>query len=357
MRLLVFGLSISSSWGNGHATVYRGLLKALHRLGVDVTFVEKDVPWYAGNRDLVSTDYARIVLYRKVGELEELLAGELGRTDVVLMGSYFPDGVALADSLAGRRGLLRIYYDIDTPVTLASFAYQGAAPYLRADQIPIFDAVLSFTGGRALQELKERWGARSALAFYCALDPDTHSRTEPEDRFCCRLGYMGTYSNDRHAAWESLFLRPALRLPELRFVLAGPQYPEMGLPANLRHFQHLAPREHPAFYSSCDLTLNLTRGPMVAYGYSPSVRLFEAAGCAACIVSDRWQGLDEVFEIGREVLVVGDEEEMVGLLLGLEPERLLAIGERARARALRDHTYTVRAQQFLTLINECCGGG
>ncbi len=349
MRLLVFGLSITSSWGNGHATVYRGLLKQLHRAGVEVTFVERDVPWYASNRDLGSCDFARVLFYQDDTQLEDLLSGELGRADVVLLGSYFPDGVVVAGRLAQRSGIARLYYDIDTPVTLAAFSSAGSAAYLRADQIPSFDAILSFTGGPALRELEARWGARRAVAFYCALDPETHRRTERTERFRCRLGYMGTYSADRQAALEALFVGPARRLPDSRFVLAGPQYPAMALPANVTHYLHLPPDEHPAFYSSSDLTLNITRGPMVEYGYSPSVRLFEAAGCATCVVSDRWEGMGQVFEVGREILVASGELEMVDLLERLTPDEALRIGERAHLRALRDHTYQVRARQFLDL--------
>lgn len=351
MKLLVFGLSMTSSWGNGHATVYRGLCKQLNRLGLDVTFVERDVPWYSENRDLPSADFARILLYRDAGELEDLMEQELMGADVVMVGSYFPDGIAVAERLGRRREAISIYYDIDTPITLSHFRSKRTAPYIRADQIPFFDAVLSFTGGRALFELERHWGARNAEAFYCALDPETHRRVDAQSRFRCRLGYMGTYSNDRHEVWQRLFLRPATRLPQYRFVLAGPQYPSMELPPNLTHFQHVAPQEHSAFYSSCDFTLNLTRGPMATYGYSPSVRLFEAAGCGACIVSDRWDGLGEVFDIGREILVVDGEDEMVRLLQEAPTDELLEIGERAQARALKDHTYSVRAQQFLRLVD------
>ncbi len=350
MRLLVFGLSITSSWGNGHATVYRGLLKQLHRMGVGVTFVEKDVPWYASNRDLSVCDFARVLYYRDATDLEGLLSDELPRADVALLGSYFPDGVAVADRLGLHPELVRLYYDIDTPVTLQSFASTGFTEYLRDDQVAVFDAVLSFTGGPALRELEARWGARRSIAFYCALDPETHRRTEPDERFRCRLGYMGTYSADRQAALVALFLEPARRLPDQRFVLAGPQYPAMELPANVSHYHHLPPDEHPAFYSSSALTLNITRGPMVAYGYSPSVRLFEAAGCATCVVSDRWEGMEEVFEPGREILVASDKREMVDLLERLEPEEAQQIGERAHLRAMRDHTYEVRARQFLDLV-------
>ncbi|MGE5619118.1 MAG: glycosyltransferase [Sphingomonadaceae bacterium] len=352
MRLLVFGLSITSSWGNGHATVYRGLLKELHRQRVDVTFVEKDVPWYAENRDLPRTDFARILLYRGAGQLEDLLATEIPRSDVVLMGSYFPDGVTVATRLANHGDLVRLYYDIDTPVTLAAFAATGATPYLESEQLAVFDAVLSFTGGRALAELEKRWGARRTVAFYCALDPETHYRVEPVETFRCRLGYMGTYSADRQEAMARLFLRPALGLPQQRFVLAGPQYPDMALPPNVSHFHHLPPGMHSAFYSSCDLTLNITRGPMVVYGYSPSVRLFEAAGCGACVISDRWDGLEELFEVGKEILVADDTESMLALLRETTPEAAMELGERFRARALREHTFAVRARQFLDLVRD-----
>lgn len=353
----MFGLTITSSWGNGHATVYRGLLKALHREGVESAFVEKDVPWYASNRDMPWAEYARIETYRDETELEGLLASELDRADVVLLGSYFPDGQRVADELARRPETVRLYYDIDTPVTLEELGREGAAPYLRAEQVPTFEAVLSFTGGGALAELEQRWGARRAVAFYCALDPETHFRVDADDRFGCRLSYIGTYSADRHAAWEKLFLRPATQLPDQRFVLAGPQYPTLDLSPNVVHYQHVPPAEHSALYSSSDLTLNLTRGPMVRYGFSPSVRLFEAGGCATCVVSDRWPGLGELFEVGQEVLVADGEDDLVALLRALEVAECRAIGERFRARVLREHTYGARAAQFLEVVTACRRGG
>lgn len=350
MRIVVFGLSITSSWGNGHATVFRGLVKALSRTGAEVVFVEKDVLWYAENRDMPRTPYARVILYRDRDSLSAILSEELPRADVVMMGSYFPDGIPLADELARHTHLKRLYYDIDTPVTLAALAAHGTTDYIRADQLGTFDAILSFTGGPALEELEALWGARRAVALYCGLDPETHSRTEPVERYLCRLSYMGTYSADRLSAWERLFLHPSLRLPDYQFVLAGPQYPELELPANVRHHHHLPPSEHPAFYSSCDLTLNITREPMVRCGYSPSVRLFEAAGCAACVVSDWWEGLEQIFTPGEEVIVAASEDEMVSLLKRLGPDEAQAVGERAKRRALAEHTYEARARQLMDLL-------
>jgi spore maturation protein CgeB len=350
MRLLLLGLSLSSSWGNGHATVYRGLLKELARMGVETTFVEKDVHWYRSNRDLPAPPFARLRLYEDSVQLPELLEEESASADVVMLGSYFPDGIRAAEWLGAHHGPLKLYYDIDTPVTLAAFASRGGAEYLRTDQLSVFDAVLSFTGGPALQEMERRWGARNAFAFYCALDPEVHHRADQDPRFLCRMNYMGTFSQDRQTAWERLFLGPALSLPGQQFVLAGPQYPEMELPVNVRHFQHLPPSEHSAFYSSAEVTLNITRAPMVEWGYSPSVRLFEAAGCATCVISDRWQGIEELFSIGDEILVADGTEEMVRLLKGLTADEAREVGERARTRVLRDHSCAVRAGQFLQIV-------
>jgi spore maturation protein CgeB len=350
MKLAVFGLSITSSWGNGHATVYRGLLKALSRQGVDATFIEKDLPWYAENRDLPDAPFASVRLYREHDQFVQLVDWARASADVILVGSYFPDGIELIDRLALLPGPVLLYYDIDTPVTLSAFRSKGGTEYIRAGQLPAFEAVLSFTGGTALEELESKWAARRAVTLYCGLDPETHRPADPQELFMCRLGYMGTYSEDRHAAWERLFLLPATRLPAERFVLAGPQYPDVQLPGNVLHIQHLPPPAHAAFYSSCDLSLNITRAPMVEYGHSPSVRLFEAAGCGACVISDRWIGLEEVFSIGEEVLVAGGEDDMVAMLARIDRDRAREIGDAMRRRALREHTYDVRAKQLLDLI-------
>jgi spore maturation protein CgeB len=354
-RLDVFGLTISSSWGNGHATVYRGLLEALHARGWTITFYERDVYYYRDNRDLWTAPYCDIVLYDGEQDLRERLHAAPA-ADVALVGSYCPDGIAVLDWLSGgaprRRPEVLAYYDIDTPVTLEALHRDGATTYLRGDQLARCDLVLSFTGGPALAELEERWGAPRARLLACAIDPALHYPREPDERYSCLMGYMGTYADDRQPTLQRLLFAPADRLPRDRFILAGPQYPAGSVPPHIVFYQHLAPPEHAAFYSSCTFTLNVTRAAMIRYGYAPSVRLFEAAGCGACIISDRWRGMDEFLAPGREVLLASDTEEAMALLAEHRGGGFLEIGSRARARVLHEHTHERRAAQFVAYVEE-----
>lgn len=353
--LVAFGLSLSSSWGNGHATTYRGLLRALARRGWQTTFFERDTEWYRGNRDLSDPEFCDLRLYQDWSNTRAQAAAAVQAADVVLVGSYAGDAQEIIDwLLRGTRGRPMLFYDIDTPITLAALNTRGEAAYLRADQVPEFDTYFSFTGGPALRELTERWGARHAEALYCAVDPDLHRPKPADARFECRLGYMGTYAADRQPKLRELLAATAIALPGDRFLVAGPQYPEeelRELPRNVEHIAHVAPGDHPAFYCSNWATLNLTRDAMVRYGWSPSVRLFEAAACGACIVSDRWPGLDELLEPGREVLLVADRQEVRRELEWLTPERRSAIGAAARARVLASHTFERRAEQFEQVVN------
>jgi spore maturation protein CgeB len=275
---------------------------------------------------------------------------------VALVGSYCPDGIAVLDWLSGgalghRPGVLA-YYDIDTPVTLEALHRDGATAYLRGDQLARCDLVLSFTGGPALVELVERWGAPRARLLACAIDPALHSPRAPDERYGCLMGYMGTYAVDRQPTLERLLFAPAARLPRDRFILAGSQYPAGSVPPQVVFCQHLAPSEHAAFYSSGTFTLNVTRAAMIRYGYAPSVRLFEAAGCGACIISDRWRGLDEFLTPGREVLLATDTEEAMALLAEHRGGGFQEIGARAHARVLREHTHAQRAAQFIAYVEE-----
>lgn len=357
MKLVVFGLSITSSWGNGHATTYRGLLRELARLGYAITFVERDVEWYASNRDLWEAEYAAIMLYNDWAELTPQLDDLLHDADVVLAGSYFSDGICLVDRLSALApNAVKVYYDIDTPITLTNFCAGGTTEYLRADQIPSFDLVLSFTGGRALDELRDRYGAKQTAPFYCAIDPEIHCPHPPASEYLCRLGYMGTYAADRQPSVEAFLIEPANRLPEYQFILAGPQYPNMCLPPNLLHYIHLSPQEHARFYSSNGMTLNLTRAAMRAYGYAPSVRLFEAAGCGTCIVSDSWTGIETFLEPGKEILLAETTEDVCRYITQVSLEEKQAIGAAARKRILQEHTYAARAGQFDKFIRRLRDG-
>ena len=242
------------------------------------------------------------------------------------------------------------FYDIDTPITLTSLHAHGEAAYLRADQIALFEVYFSFTGGPALTELEQRWGARRAEALYCAVDPHVYHPAPSDARFTCNLGYMGTYAADRQPRLEKMLIKTARVRPNDSFVLAGPQYPPLDLPPNVRQEVHVYPRDHAAFYSSNFATLNLTRDAMRRYGWSPASRLFEAAACGACIMSDTWPGLETLLEPGREVLLADTHAQVVAHLDTLTADRRAAIGQAARTRVLHQHTFTHRAEQVNAAI-------
>lgn len=346
-RIVVFGLAISSSWGNGHATTYRALLRELARRGHEVGFFERNVPWYAENRDDPTPADVQLVLYESLAELEGYRRS-VEEADAVIIGSYVPEGVALAEwVMTVARGPV-LYYDIDTPVTLAKLA-SGDAEYLSADLVPRFDAVLSFAGGPTLEVLTERYGARRALPLYCSVDPRGYYPETLPPRW--DLGYLGTYSPDRQPPLETLMLEPARRLPEGRFVVAGPQFPpEVRWPANVERIEHLPPPLHREFYASQRWTLNITRDAMRRAGWSPSVRLFEAAACGVPVISDAWPGLEEFFRPGEEILIAERPEDTIRVLEEVREEERLAISRRARARVLARHTAAHRAEELEAIV-------
>ncbi|HZT89113.1 MAG TPA: glycosyltransferase [Stellaceae bacterium] len=348
-RLVFIGLSITSSWGNGHATTYRGLIRALARRGHEVTFLERDVPWYAANRDLPNPPYCRTLLYRDVRDLERQAARLVRQADGIVVGSYVPEGVAVGRWALERATAPVLFYDIDTPVTLAKLE-AGDEEYLDRRLVRDCDAYLSFTGGPILQCI-EALGSPRATALYCAVDPEVHAPVAVPRRW--RLGYLGTYSPDREPAVERLLLQPAAALPSERFAVAGPQYPaEIRWPDNVQRIEHLAPADHAAFYCAQDFTLNVTRADMRAWGYSPSVRLFEAAACGVPIVSDFWPGLDAIFAIGREILLAETSGDMVGILTRRDPTIRDAIAAAARAAVLARHTCGHRAVELEQAFDE-----
>jgi nucleoside-diphosphate-sugar epimerase/spore maturation protein CgeB len=339
LRLVVLGLSLSSSWGNGHATTYRALLKAFSARGHDVLFLEREQPWYADHRDLGEPAYARLAFYRDIEDLDRFAAA-LAAADAVLVGSFVPEGAAVLDWLRQRRPGVIAFYDIDTPVTLARLA-RGETDYLRPDQIAGYDVYFSFTGGPVLQRLEGEFGSPAARALYCSADPDIYHPLSIEPRW--DLSYLGTYSEDRQPGLEQLLIEPARRHPQLRFCVAGAQYPAgIEWPANVERLDHVPPADHPAFYAASRYTLNLTRADMVAAGYSPSVRLFEAAACATPVISDSWEGLRTVFQPGREIMTAAGPEA-VETLLAAPRGRDRRMGAAARRRFLADHAPDHRA--------------
>ena len=350
MKLTIFGLTLSSSWGNGHATPYRALLRGLHRLGHRCVFYEKDVEYYYWRRDFTSCDYCDLVLYPEWQAVRTRALVDAADSDVVILGSYCPEGARIGEEMLGLPGPLHVFYDLDTPVTLEKLQSPGVE-YLAAGQIPAYDLYLSFTGGDILRELESAWGARGARPLYGCVDPEVYSRVQPRPEYRCRLSYMGTHSSDRQHKLEQLFLEPARQFPEERFLLAGSLYPcDWSWPTNVARFDHVAPADHPALYSSSRATLNITRDGMARAGYCPSGRFFEAAACGTPILSDWWQGLDEFFG-PEEIVVVGNETDVIAALSRDDVE-LARMARRARQRTLEEHSGERRARQLISCLED-----
>ena len=349
MKIVIYGLTLSSSWGNGHATTYRALCRALAKRGHRIHFVEKDVDWYRNHRDLPQPDFAELHLYESWDDRLVRLSED---ADVTVVGSYFPDAVAASIALfeAGYGPVL--FYDIDTPVTLAALRAHGRASYLESALIPHYAAYLSLTGGPALRILETEYGSPRAVEFYCSVDPELYKPVQATDLYRCDLSYLGTYARDRQPKLMK-FLNGAAKLsPQARFVVAGPQYPDdTNWHNNVVRIDHVGPPEHPAFYSSSRFTLNLTRDDMVALGYSPSVRLFEAAACGTAILSDAWAGLETFFTPGEEILLPQDEYEVTSILRQMAGSETERIGRAARERVFEQHTSAHRAREFEALTD------
>ncbi len=343
MKIVVFGLTVSSSWGNGHATLWRGLIRALARRGHRVVFYEHDVPYYAGNRDLHEIPGGELVLYDAWDGVRARAARDVADADVAMVTSYCPHGIeATALVLAGRA--MRVFYDLDTPVTLARLEAGEEIGYIGPEGLGGFDLVLSYTGGAALEALERRLGARRVAPLYGHVDPEVHRPVERAERFGADLSYLGTYAADRQAALEALFVEPARRLPGRRFLIGGAQYPQdFPWTDNIHFVRHLPPPDHPAFFSSSRLTLNVTRAAMAAMGWCPSGRLFEAAACGTPILSDAWEGLDAFFAPGAEILVAGSTDEAAAAV-DIDDAELRRIARAARERVLAEHTSDRRAQ-------------
>jgi spore maturation protein CgeB len=350
MDIVIVGLSITSSWGNGHATTYRGLVRELAARGHRVLFLERNVPWYASNRDLPNPPYCRFALYESVAELKSRFSTTIASADLVIVGSYVPDGVAVGEWATRTARGVTAFYDIDTPVTLARLAH-GGTDYLSPSLVSRYDLYLSFTGGPTLERLERQFGSPCARPLYCSVDTELYHPSKVKVQW--DLGYMGTYSADRQPTLERLLVDPARRWRDGRFTVVGPQYPsEVAWPANVEREAHLAPRDHRAFYCAQRFTLNVTRADMIAAGWSPSVRLFEAAACATPIISDAWEGLRELFRPNEEILIAASGDEVLAWLRELPESQRAAIGQRARARVLAEHTAAHRAAELEAHVRE-----
>jgi len=350
VKIVILGLSVTSSWGNGHATTYRSLIRGLHARGHEILFLERDAPWYAGNRDQPGMAEARIEIYSSLEELTSRFEPHVRAADLVIVGSFVPEGIAVGEWVVHTARGVTAFYDIDTPITLAKLE-SGDADYISPALVRRYHLYLSFTGGPTLRRIETGFGSPMARALYCSVDPRFYYPEPIKQRW--DLGYLGTYSDDRQPALDRLLIEPARRWTKGRFAVAGPAYPAaIRWPQNVSRIFHLEPKLHRKFYTLQRFTLNVTRSLMVAAGYSPSVRLFEAAACGTPIVSDYWAGLDSVLHLGKEILVSESPEDTLRYLRDMPDAQRRAIGEAARARVMAEHTLVQRAAQIETYYQE-----
>jgi spore maturation protein CgeB len=356
MKLVIFGLTISSSWGNGHATLWRGLCHALGRRGHRVVFFERDVPYYAAHRDALEIPGCELVLYSGWDEIFSRAKNDLNDADVGMVTSYCPDAIAASELLIHSAVPLKTFYDLDTPVTLNALSSGKTVDYIGPHGFADFDLVLSYTGGIALAELESKLGARRVAPIYGSVDPEMHHPVAPKENFRCDLSYLGTYAEDRQNTLNELFIQPARKLSQKKFLIGGALYPEnFPWTENVFFAQHVAPPEHPAFYCSSRITLNVTRRAMAEMGFCPSGRLFEAAACGTPILSDSWPGLERFFAPGREIIVARSTEDAIAAMQ-LSDEELKKISIAARERIFAEHTAEHRAAQLEKVLNDALHG-
>lgn len=352
MKIVVFGLSISSAWGNGHATLLRGLFRCLHADGHEIHFFERDVPYYAAHRDAWQFPYVHLQLYSDWTEIATQAKHELASADVAMVTSYCPDARPACQLIGDERTPRTVFYDMDTPVTLSRLECGEDVDYLPVNGLEDFDLVLSYTGGAVLNKLCERLSARRVAPLYGWVDADLYYRVPCSTQFAADLSYLGTYSADRQAALDEFLVRPAALRPDRTFLIGGAMHrKDSRWRPNVRYLEHIAPPSHREFYSSSALSLNITRASMAQQGYCPSGRLFEASACGAAIVSDWWEGLDTFFDVDREILISRSMDDALQIL-DMDKRELQVIGERARERTLSCHTAAMRARQFVSLLQD-----
>lgn len=352
MTFVIFGLSVSSSWGNGHATIWRGLIRALAGMGHRITFFEKDVQYYASNRDLTVIDGMELILYENWIQVETTARIRFKYADVAIVTSYCPDAASVTESLENMTGILKIFYDLDTPVTLQSIENNSWPPYIPDKGLGMYDCILSFTGGAVLGKLKSVLGASSVFPLYGCADSETHFPSDILKIYNGDLSYMGTFAADRQKKLVELFVEPAKKVPQKRFILGGVMYPnDFPWSENICYYEHIAPPDHPSFYCSSKFTLNITREAMAKNGYCPSGRLFEAAICGVAVISDWWDGLDNFFIPGEEILIAENSQQVVEIIEMSDEERL-KIAMQARKRCLSQHTARHRAEELVKIVSQ-----
>jgi spore maturation protein CgeB len=355
MNIAFFASSLVSAYWNGAATYYRGIVRALHERGHRVSFYEPDAFDRQKHRDMEDPPWAKVVVYSAQSEAEVLRTVEQARgADLVVKAS----GVGVHDELLERavldlqaRGTLVAFWDVDAPATLDRVHGNADDPF--RPLIPRYDIVLTYGGGEPVRQAYLGLGARDCVPIYNALDPSTHHPVPPEPRFACDLAFLGNRLPDREARVEEFFLRAAAALPEQRMLLGGSGWGDKPMPANVQYLGHVYTADHNAFNCTPRAVLNVSRESMARYGFSPATRVFEAAGAAACLITDAWEGLEVFFEPGKEVLVAHDGEEVAAHVRALDAERARAIGQAAFQRVLAEHTYAHRAAQLDAVLEGC----
>jgi spore maturation protein CgeB len=344
LKIAFFGSSLLSSYWNGAATYYRGLLKALAARGHDITFYEPDVYERQQHRDIDPPYWCRVVVYDGTIEALKEVALEAGNADIVVKTSgvgFEDDALLEAVFVAARPDALKIFWDVDAPATIAEL--RANSEHLLRKMLPKIDAVLTYGGGQPVIEAYRQLGAVDCVPIYNGLDPETHHPVAPYGRFGCDLAFLGNRLPDREARVEEFFLSAAASLPLQSFVLGGAGWDGKPMPANVRAIGHVGTSDHNAFNITPKAVLNISRASMAETGFSPATRVFEAAGAGACIITDAWEGIELFLKPGEEILVARDGREVSEIMSGLGKEKARAIGLRAKGRVLSHHTYSHRA--------------
>jgi spore maturation protein CgeB len=352
--LAMFGSSLVSAYWNGAATYYRGILHALHERGVDIVFYEPDAYQRQQHRDIADPSWARVIVYPATDDGVQEALEDAGAADLLVKAS----GVGVYDDLLeaevprlARAGKMTIFWDVDAPATLERMRTNPHDPF--REQVSKYDLVLTYGGGPPVVQEYEQFGARECVPIYNALDPSTHYPVPPDERFSSDLAFLGNRLPDREARVREFFLEPGCKLPDQTFVLGGSGWGGgIDLPRNVRYVGHVYTRDHNAFNCSPRMVININRDSMARTGFSPPTRVFEAAGAAACLICDAWQGIEQFLEPDREVLCVGSGAEVASLVQSVDPQQARRIGKAARARILSEHTYAHRAARLYALLQD-----
>jgi spore maturation protein CgeB len=353
MKISFFGSSLVSSYWNGAATYYRGLLKNLAGLGHDITFYEPDAFERQQHRDIADPGWARVVVYPATEDgWRRALEQGAAQADFLVKASgvgVFDKELEIAVPQAAKPGAITAYWDVDAPATLDAVGL-NSGHHLR-EVIPAFSLILTYGGGDPVVRGYRRLGARLCVPIYNAVDPDTHFPVPPRADFSSDLSFLGNRLPDREKRVEEFFLKPAAKAPLRRFLLGGAGWESKSLPPNVRHIGHVGTADHNAFFCSALATLNINRDSMALYGFSPPTRVFEACGAGACLITDAWEGIEMFLEPGSEILIAANGDDVADILAGLRPAEARAIAENARRRILAEHTYAHRARQVAELLD------